>query len=338
MINNLRIVPYTEEDNEPALILESKCVQGKSLVLKYQRPTFHARSQVYDRYKIFCAKLDNQLVGIQAWAEKKVILHKKLIRCTYLYDLRVHPNYRKQGIGTYLLQTAINEIGKETDCTYTLVAGENESALNLSKFLTGSTVSIPLTYLVIPVNKKHSGKNEYQTVSANDTHDRYFKLNNDIEFLPEFDEKKLLGFVSSIAIGKTADAGCSMWTNENLLAEQVVSVPFYYRLMKILPAPLRQFMNLPYIPKPTDTILSWFLFDFYAKDEKSAGNLLATVNHIALNQNRQYFYMLLQNNNPLLTFIKKSYNKTYTFPYLFLALGRLVPSQKEKLYIDIRDL
>ena len=60
----MKITPYTLEDNEAALDLEEQCVQGESIVLTYRRPTFHARSQVYDKYRILCAKIDNRLVGI----------------------------------------------------------------------------------------------------------------------------------------------------------------------------------------------------------------------------------------------------------------------------------
>jgi hypothetical protein len=68
---NLTIIPYTNRDDEAALSLEEKCVQGKSIVLKFRRPTFEARSKVYDNYKILCAKSNEELIGIGAYTKKQ---------------------------------------------------------------------------------------------------------------------------------------------------------------------------------------------------------------------------------------------------------------------------
>ncbi len=63
-MKELKIEPYTINDNEEALALEKQCIQGKSMALSFQRPFFHARSEVYENYKIYCAKINNKLVGI----------------------------------------------------------------------------------------------------------------------------------------------------------------------------------------------------------------------------------------------------------------------------------
>ena len=132
--------------------------------------------------------------------------------------------------------------------------------------------------------------------------------------------------------------GDSLWTNENLLAEQVASIPRSYRVQRFLSKPLRPFIKLPYIPKPTDIIPSWFLYDLYADSEKDFHRLLASVNNFAYENRRKYFYTLLQNNDQILAFFKRARHRTFTFPYYFLAKGRRTPMQTDKVYIDIRDL
>lgn len=337
-MTNMRIVPYTVEDNESALSLESQCVQGESIVLRFRRPTFHMRSEVYDDYRILCAKVDEKLVGICAWAEKPTRYRSRIIRAAYIYDLRVHPAFRRQGVAQRLVRRISENIGQEVDCIYTLISGENERALGLAQQLFGTTLTMPFTYTIIPVYKRLKEKESFRLASATEIHDAYLRINHSTEFVPEFDEKKLLGHVASIATGKAVSGGCSIWTNENLLAEQVVAVSCYYQIQRLLTEPLRLFLNLPHIPKPTDTIRSWFLFDAFAREEEALRNLLETVNNIALRHDREFIYILLQDSDPTLAVIQQSGLRVYTVPYFFLAKGRVIPEQTEKVYIDIRDL
>ncbi|MFH1941767.1 MAG: GNAT family N-acetyltransferase [bacterium] len=332
------ISPYTAADNESALRLEKQCIQGKSLVLKYKRPTFHARSEVYDEYKILCAKVEDELVGIVAWSEKPVMLHGNKIRAAYMYDLRVHPEYRKKGVSYHLTRALFEDIGQKMDCSYTLVAGENDRCLKPAQRLFGMKLTLPLTYVVMPVYKKLKEKNAYCNTSAKNVHDLYLQNNQNIDFVPEFNEKKLLGYVTSIEAKNGNCSGCSVWTNENLLAEQVVMVPSIHQIQRVISAPLRPFLNLPYIPKPTDTIRSWFLFDFFAEDEKGVQGLLANMNNIAFEHGRTFLYILLQSNSRLLSAIQRTGHKIFTFPYYFLAKGSMIPTNTEEIYIDIRDL
>jgi ribosomal protein S18 acetylase RimI-like enzyme len=335
---DLRIIAYTVEDNESALSLEKQCVQGKSLVLRFQRPTFHARSEVYDKYRILCAKVGQRLIGIIAWTLKSARFRGEMIQAAYLYDLRVHPDHRRQGVATRLVRAALEEIGQEVDCIYTLIAGENLSALGLAQYVRGAKYAVPLTYAVIPVYKRLKEREDYQFTSVSQVHEMYLKMNPSTEFVPTLDGKRLLGYVTSIAIGEAMSGGCSIWTNENLLAEKVVAVPRRYQIGKVLTMPLRPFLRLPYVPKPTDTIQSWFLFDFCARDGKGVRSLLAAVNNIALSRDRKLVYILLQNSDPMLTFVRRSGHRVFTFPYVFLAMGRVIPTQTDKVYIDIRDL
>jgi ribosomal protein S18 acetylase RimI-like enzyme len=334
----MKITPYTVKDNEAALHIEEQCVHGESIVLKYRRPTFHARSQVYDKYRILCAKIENKLVGITAWAEKSIRLHGELIRAAYTYDLRVHPDYREKGVAIRLSREMLDDIGQDVDCIYTLIAGENKRALGLAQKIIGMKLAIPLTYAIIPVYKKFKRTNNYFFSNIKEVHKQYLQTNDQIDFHPEFKTKNMVGHVSSIILTKEKVGGCSLWTNENLLAEQVVSIPRSYQIQRFLSKLLLRFVKLPYIPGPADIIPSWFLYDLYAGSEKDFFSLLAAVNNLAYEKERKYLYALLQNNDRLLTFIKRTGYKIFTFPYYFLAKGRITPLQTDKIYIDIRDL
>ncbi len=337
MGNKIRIVPYTSEDSQSALLLEEQCAQGESLRLRFLRPTFHARSEVYEKYRILCAKLDDQLIGITAGAEKIVKLHCEAIRAIYLYDLRVHPDHRRYGTATHLVNSLLEDLGKG-NCIYSLIAGENRRALALARRILGaSRKTVPLTYVAIPVYKKLKEKTTHRTTTASDGHERFLRFNPDIQFVPNFDEKRWLGHITSI-ITENEKGGFSIWTNENLLQEQVVKVPFRFRTARILMAPFRTFLKLPHIPGHSEIIQSWFLYDLYARDEKDLENILTIANNLAIDSGRTFLYLLMEPHDPLLRLIRDAGLKMFFIPYYFIVSGRLTPSETDRIYIDIRDV
>ena len=337
-MSRLDIVPYSLDDNEAAIYLEEQCVQGSTLQLKYQRPAFHARSEVYDKYRILCAKMDGRLVGICAWAEKHVSLHGRSHRAAYTYDLRVLPEYRKQGVAIKIMRATLDDIGSEVDCIYTLIAGQNQVTFKLANRIFGMKTVVPLTYFVIPVYKKMKTSERFGIASAAEIHERYLACNDRLEFVPPFKVSRLLGYIKSIFKEDLRDTGCSLWTNENLLAEQVVAVPKRLKVLSVLYEPLRMFMDLPAIPKSGDTIRSWFIFDLHASSKENLYELLAAVNNLALEENRQCIYVLLQNGSVLFDSMMRLGRNSFTVPYYFLYKGRTALEEGDRIYIDIRDV
>jgi GNAT superfamily N-acetyltransferase len=336
-MTEIKFLNYSEKDNNDALLLEDQCPQGRNLVLKFRRPTFHARSQVYDNYKILCAKSGSKLVGIIGGTIKNVRLHGEEIQAAYVYDLRVHPEFQRKGIGKRLTNALLEELG-QVDCIYTLIAGGNDKALHLAIRNFEMKVVVPFTCLIIPVYKRTEAKETHQAKTASELHDLFLNQNPDLEFLPDFENERLKGFISSIALNNSGEAGCSIWTNENLLAEQVVRITSYLKLMKLFTALLRPFINLPIIPQPGEILRSWFLFDFFGTDKVSIRNLLDVVNNLALANNKTFLYILLQSNSSILQLVRKTGLKMFSFPYAFLANGTKFPFEMDNIYIDVRDL
>ncbi len=66
--------------------------------------------------------------------------------------------------------------------------------------------------------------------------------------------------------------------------------------------------------------------------------LLAAVNNFALSSGRTLIYILVQDSDPLITMVRDAGFWFFPVPYVFLAKGEDVPSQDERLYIDVRDL
>jgi GNAT superfamily N-acetyltransferase len=332
------ISQYTPEDDSSALALEESCTQGDSIVLRYRRPNFLARSKVYDNYRIICARLRDKVVGITAWTIKDVKLHGERIRAVYLYDTRVHPDYRKRGATHHLMKSLWKDIGTKQDCIYTLVAGDNERCLKPIKHLLGLKFVIPLTILVIPVYKKTHVKIDWKLSNAIQIHNQYLKHNPDVEFLPDFKKELLLGYTKSVSLDNLDKAGCTVWTSERLLSEEVVRIPFHYRIERYLTDLLRPIIKLPYIPRSKERIRSWILFDFYADSPENLKELLTIIKNHAYDNNRQFLYIRLQNNDSLIAKLTKAEFRVYKVPYYFLAKGAKIPSERDRIYLDIRDL
>ncbi len=332
----LRIVPYTLEDNEEALALEKTCPQGDALMLRFRRPTFHARSTVYEHSVILCAKEGERLVGIAAGALKQVMLHGRMVRALYGYDLRVHPDWRRYGTARKLAQAVIDELSP-AECIYSYVAGQNARALQFTRRAFGARSVIELQYLVIPVFRQKPGGARCEEVPASVVREGLVNGTGGYELVPGFAGELMHGHVSSLVV-KPGTSGCSVWTNEALLAEEVVRLPMSIRFLRCLSIPLFPLHLFPQIPGRGAVLKSLFIHDLFARSRSDLRELLSAVNNLAFSAGRTMLFILLQSGNPLITMVREAGFQFFSVPYVFLAKGEEFPAQDEKLYIDIRDL
>jgi len=333
-MEELDIRPYSEADDAAAVALEAACVQGQSLALRFRRPSFTARSAVYDDAAIFCGWIGDRLVGTVAVARKPVELHGRSLQATYFYDLRVHPAFRGRGFAHALIRAALAERAAEAECVYILVAGQNASMLGVleGNYRYPDEVSIPLTYACVPVYR-HRGVHAAPAAPAL-VRSRHLAAVQPA-FVPAYRPDRMDGHVESVTV---EGAGCSLWTNADLLAEEVVRLPLPLRMLAAARPLLAPFLPMPEVPRPGAAIRSWFLYDVYAASEATFGRLLDAVNDRALDERRVVLYLLLQDNNPLLAWTRAARRLVFAFPYRFIARGRLVPRVHDRLYLDIRDV
>jgi len=337
-MSDLDITPFTPEDDAAALALENRCTQGTSLKIKFRRTTFRARSELYENAVIYCARRGGEIIGVAAGALKTVHLHGASVRALYGYDLRVHPDHRNEGVGKRLSAAVLADIGRNADCIYTLVNGQNEPALGLVRRNFSPRVEIPLTYVLIPVPERIDPAANWRITRRAEIRNQHARRAPEIEFVPDRDETRMAGFVAGLSLTGRFEAGCSLWSNERILAEQVVAVPVKYRILRMLSPLARPFMEWPPIPRPGEIVRSWFLFDIFAEGGESVKQLLDAAKRFARSCGRTYLYALLQNDDPLLDEIRRSGTRMFTFPYLFLAKGGAVPDPTDHLYLDVRDL
>ena len=90
-----RIREATPADNEALLRLEAQSPQGTGISLLIDRDDYFYRSRLHDQGKVLIAEEKDHLVGIMAYAIKKVLLHGTEQKVAYFYDLRGDAEYRR---------------------------------------------------------------------------------------------------------------------------------------------------------------------------------------------------------------------------------------------------
>lgn len=327
---------FKKNDNEEAIQLEQLCPQGGSIKLKFLRTEFCKRSEVYENSIILSAKQNEKLIGIAAGAEKTIRLYGKEIKAVYGYDLRVHPEYRKYGTAKRLTNEVINYFGDEIDCDYTFIAGQNELALGLIRRSFGPKVIIPFLFFVIPVFKNMRVRATAELSSAEKIHHNYLNTNLRVEFINHFSSDRLFGHVSSLKLDE--NNGCSLWTNENLIQEQVIDLPNHLKIIGAFQRIVHPIIKIPRIPKVNEILKSWFVYDLYSSSETQLRDLIGNINNYALQMKRDFIYVFVQKGSDLYNMFINLKMKMFIVPYYFLARGKVAPKISDNLYVDIRDL
>jgi hypothetical protein len=333
---NLRFVPYQESDNAEALVLDEQMLMGASLVLKYHRPAFHARSSVYEEVLIMCAKDGDRLVGIAASARKQLNYKSCLIDSIYGYDLRVHPDYRKYGTAHQLAEHMSDVLGV-AEYYYSFVFADNRRGVEFSRRGLRATLAVPVSLLVLPVMRRRCGRDQCVSRDLISVHKEYLARHPEVQMVPELVPSLMHGALESYSTDD-GSAGCSVWSNETLMAEEVVRLPRTWKIVRPLLAPLAGMYYIPSIPRAGEQLRSWFLFDLFCRNSNDMRALLEYVNDRALANGRTLLYTFVQDGDPVAGMIRNAGFRFVTIPYFCLAKGTVTPGNGERIYIDIRDM
>ncbi len=341
MTNHLDIRLYQRADNEAALALEAQCPQGKSLKFSFHRRSFHLRTESYENAQIWVALMNDRMIATIAGAVKEVQLSGHPARAGYIYDIRVQPQCRRQGVAKTITEYALARLAPQTDLIYCFVAGQNRPALRAVQKIYHAEIILPLQYFALPVYRHRSGVGELHAVDFSQTHAQFVQRFSQLDFYCQPPQSRLHGYLGSYEWRSPDErAGCSLWTNREILAERVEHLPWQFSVLRRLFPLVRPIISLPHIPQAGEFIQSWLLFDFYADSPAAAKSLLASINNLALKQGIHYLYLLMQKSHSLSATVRESAPRWFapTIPYFLLARGRLLPAPQANVYIDVRDL
>jgi len=333
---------YVPSDDQAVLDLERRCPQGKELQISFHRQSFLDRSEMYDEFAVLVGLYEGKLVSVVAGAVKEVLINGKKIRAGYFYDLRVDPEFRNLNlkIAKTMCLRITERISAKADFVYCMIAARNLRALHLIKRYYEARIIIPFKFLVNPVYKLGRTRETVEVVDFVAAHERFLRHNPDRDFYCSPDPGSLPGYVRSYRTESSlGEAGCSVWSNKNILGERIECVPKRYDRLRWALKAVSLFMKTPHIPEIGETLDSWHLFDFYASTPASARELFYQINNAAFRENKSYVYLPAQESENFFPELKKCcWRFSPVIDYFILANGKEVPQKNAKIYIDIRDL
>ncbi|MBI2930094.1 MAG: GNAT family N-acetyltransferase [Planctomycetes bacterium] len=327
----MKIEPYTRELSDACVALERACPQGEAFRLSFRRRQFHLRAQCYDEARILVAREGERVVGTVAWAVKDLIIRGEPRRAGFYFDLRVHPDFRGRGIAKRLGEEAV--AAGQVTMRYGYCVEDNRVSRHIVALHGGAPVG-GYRYLIWPIYRPRPVRGVPSEALPRDVHVAQVEANGPFDFYCDPTRGgRLTGHVLSL-LGD--GAGCSVWSNAELLQEVVERIPFRYRVARPL-ARLWPFAT-PHIPRSGELVRSWYVYDFFARDAERARDLMRHVNNLALDRMIQYCSVVAPGRPDWFEALRSDTPSwcSPVIPYVLLVTG--VEGRLERPYVDIRDL
>lgn len=130
---------YSESDSASIQQMELTCAQPLSSdfpfhIVKYARiyqSPYHFRPQMYSDHLTILAKWSDsgKVVGVISGAVKTAYYDNAPVRTGYVFDLRVHDEYKRQGVGTALVKAMEKRLAvKGAELIYAVIYVKNKPA------------------------------------------------------------------------------------------------------------------------------------------------------------------------------------------------------------------
>lgn len=128
----MQIRYYHPEDDPALMMLERLSPRGLPEPFVHYRRRFIDRAALFSDHQMLVAEHEGQVIGCTAIAVKRTHIGGKPVSVGYVFDLRAHPDVRRQGIGTALVE-AVDDylIGRRVDGVYALIVSSNVASLRL---------------------------------------------------------------------------------------------------------------------------------------------------------------------------------------------------------------
>jgi GNAT superfamily N-acetyltransferase len=317
----MNIREATIEDNLELQELQSKCPQGKTLIVSIvNTPDFFARAKAYKSYKVFVACEDKQIVGSAACATREAFLNGTIRRVGYEFQYFTSPHDRGKGIARQLHKQIGNHFNQHgAVLSYLLVIEGNLPAIGLFESLGFNhhrTLTMPGLAIFKKMEVAHQGtirqimSEELSKVSGllNDTwgdYDLYEPtsaetLTQFVHGTPGYNLNNL--FVAEDHGEILACLGFWDWG-------QIMKIILKARSLKMQGIGLllniaRNFRSIPRIPEVGDTLKQWCLTPIGFKDLKYLSVLFRYLNNLALQRGIEQIFSICERHHTLLGAMK----------------------------------
>lgn len=335
---------YLPQDNSAALALEARCEQGSKFSLSFWRPYFHRRAEGFAEWRMLTAWKGDELVAIGGGAIKPVNWSGKQVNALYLFDFRVDPGERRSGIARTLALALEEWAQPRAEIGYAYAVGDNEAIAKMAERWLGAASSPACAYLAYPTYKAETQPGGIEAAAPLENHARYVERMGDFGLYGNPTE----AFCSDALIGswrcsRSGEAGCSVWSNADILSEVVAGLPLSLRIAgSVLGSPLLKRFALPHVPRIGERLRSWYLFDFHADNFESARQLIDSIAVRARFAGIDYCYIIhSRRQQDMIAQLRRSFPAAFApiIPFSVLAktLAR-APLPIDTPYIDIRDM
>ena len=128
----MKIRRYTDVDDAALIALERQCPRGAPEPFVHYRPRFAGRAALFRRYFLLLIEIQGQVVAVAAAGIKETEIQGQARRLAYIFDVRVAPVMRRQGLASILVKAVHDEL-LEMDCdgAYAHIVATNRASLTL---------------------------------------------------------------------------------------------------------------------------------------------------------------------------------------------------------------
>jgi N-acetylglutamate synthase-like GNAT family acetyltransferase len=354
----ISVRPFEESDNPRLLEIEGLCPQGnEKCAMGVRKTDILARYRMYDNWKVVVAEEDGKIAGWTGWTIKRDSVREK--RCAYLAEVMVHPEYRRKGAATKLVEEAERD-AREAGCDhiYCFIYAPNDEPNIASRALfegLGYTNVAEVKTCSMSIYKKadlsenisleriQKSKIDAAASLINDYYSgcRHFvpytaeSLESFVKKIPDYDLDNFW-----VAKDRGRVVACAGLWDCSALAEFCYAIePASWKIMGMVLGFLGRFMELPRVPKEGEYLHIQYLTN-YAFDRQhpvAMQSLLGHLNNVLLENGKGGLVVVLDPEDTIFELIKKLQPQIDTTFIFAKSLKGTLP-KFSPFYVDIRDM
>ena len=345
-------------DNPRLIELERSCPQGTRLVIASERRDFFFRSELYggDHTLVAVDRSNDRLIGAVAGTVKELLLGGRPFSGAFLYDLRVHPDYRRSVLGRHMLRAwnALNDWAEENGSAfvYGLIKSDNETMMALQR-KKGYRIVGKMVVLGRPVFRRSrvsvrpreldltkDGAWISEKVSARYGASHFFPTAFEGRYVTEPMQKTGL-FSCYCAEDGESFASIGLFRVNRTMLTRVLRLPGAYRIARPILEAVARIIAVPRIPQEGGTVSYCHVFNHIAEGPRGVAlwrELIRHANNLALDEGASLLMSAFDESDSFLpAFARGAINR---IEYLLgcRAFNGDLPAILSPYYPDIRDM
>jgi GNAT superfamily N-acetyltransferase len=345
----IRIRTARPEDAGELAKIESLCSRGKSIVYHYQRHDFFARSKEYRRWIVFVAEAGNVIVGMAAASVKNIAIAQKFVTAGYIYDLKVHPRWRRRGISYLLLKQIESYLRTEKiSYAYAYLPAENTAAKkisnNLDVYYCGDFKALYIQCIPTPGPKIRmvTGTEMKKIIPELEM---YFKKHDFRERKPlSVQYKKTIEgspFAGTFSLADSLHTTASVWDDSSHSTSIIDRRPISLGILDKISNTVKKKFNIPQFPGKGDEVVIRSLFDIRQKtdDPSILLDFIHGMQTYLYSRGVHLLVIYMDTRDPLYKTLKQTAFSSMSGRILMrTSITGELPPLLHHLYIDVRDM